>query len=140
MLTQKTRYALKALAVLAEQPDQPVLIADISEQEMIPRKFLEAILRELKNHKILTAQRGRGGGYMLRRPATEITLADVHRALEGPIAPLPCLSRTAYEPCADCPNEKLCSVRSVLRELYEAEVTILERTTLAHLAETRSAE
>lgn len=133
MLTQKTRYAFKALIVLARHYDEPVLIAEISEEKSIPKKFLESILRELKHHKILAAQRGRGGGYRLRHDPADVTLADVHRALEGPIAPLPCLSRTAYERCQDCPSEDACGVRRVLQELYEAEVSILERTTVLDL-------
>ena len=133
MLTMRTRYALKALTLLAEANDGPLLIAEIAQREAIPRKFLEAILRELKQHRLLSAQRGRGGGYSLARRPSEITLAEIHRALEGPIAPLPCLSRTAYRPCGDCSSERECGLRLVLREMYEAQVRILESTTLLDL-------
>lgn len=134
MLTKKTRYALKALTVLAERGErEPTLIAQLAEQERIPKKFLEAILRELKQHGILSAQRGRGGGYKLRRRAEDVNLADVIRALDGPIAPVPCLSRTAYRPCDECVSERSCGVRLVLKDLHQATATVLEGTTLADL-------
>jgi Rrf2 family protein len=134
MLTMKTRYSLKALAILAERAgQQPVLIAEMAEREAIPRKFLEAILRELRQHGFLTAQRGRGGGYRLNKAPDEIALADVIRALDGPIAPVPCLSRTAYQRCSECKSEHACGVRLVLRDLHEATTGVLERTTLADL-------
>jgi Rrf2 family protein len=134
MLTMKTRYALKALGILSERgPRQSTLIAEMSEREGIPRKFLEAILRELRQHGLLLAQRGRGGGYRLRKPPEEIALADVIRALDGPTAPVPCLSKTAYERCAECKSERTCGVRLVLKDLHEATSAILEHTTLADL-------
>jgi Rrf2 family protein len=134
MLTMKTRYAFKALAVLAEKSNQePTLSGEIAEQELIPKKFLEAILRELRQHGIVVAQRGRGGGYTLARKPEEISLATVIRALDGPIAPVPCLSRMAYRRCEECKSEKTCGVRLVLKDLHEATTTILERTSLADL-------
>lgn len=135
MLTMKTRYALKALGILSERgPQQATLIAEMAEQEAIPRKFLEAILRELRQHGLLLAQRGRGGGYRLRKPPEEIALADVIRALDGPLAPVPCLSRTAYGRCAECKSEHTCGVRLVLKDLHDATSKVLENTTLADLA------
>jgi Rrf2 family protein len=141
MLTMKTRYALKALTVLAERGEQePTLIGDLAEQEGIPKKFLEAILRELKQHGLLSAQRGRGGGYVLRKAPSEVTLAAVIRALEGPLAPVPCLSKTAYRRCDECKSERTCGVRSVLRDLHVATAAVLEGTTLEDLlARTRQA-
>jgi Rrf2 family protein len=134
MLTMKTRYALKALVILAERGGAgPTLIGDLAEREAIPRKYLEAILRELKQHGILSAQRGRGGGYMLRGAPEATTLATVIRALDGPIAPVPCLSRTAYRRCDECKSERACGVRLVMKELYEATANVLEHTTLADL-------
>jgi Rrf2 family protein len=134
MLTMKTRYALKALGILSERGlQQATLIAEIAEREAIPRKFLEAILRELRQHGLLLAQRGRGGGYRLRKPPEEIALADVIRALDGPLAPVPCLSRSAYERCSECKSERTCGVRLVLRDLHEATANVLENTTLADL-------
>jgi Rrf2 family protein len=134
MITMKTKYALKALSRLAVAPKgQPILIADIAEQEGIPKKFLELILSELKQHGILTSRKGRGGGYLMARAPEDVTVASVLRVLDGPIAPVPCLSRTAYQRCNECPNEATCSVRLVLREAHEASVHVLENTTIADM-------
>ena len=134
MITMKTKYALKALCRLATAPKgQPVLIAEIAEQEAIPRKFLELILGELKQHGILSSRKGRGGGYLLARQPEEITLASVLRVLDGPIAPVACLSRTAYQRCHDCREEATCGVRLVLREAHAASVQVLEATTIADM-------
>jgi Rrf2 family protein len=134
MITMKTKYALKALCRLAVAPKgQPILIADIAESEGIPRKFLELILAELKQHGILSSRKGRGGGYLLARRPEEVTVASVLRVLDGPIAPVPCLSRTAYQRCAECPNEASCGVRLVLREAHAASVHVLEGTTIADM-------
>lgn len=135
MITMKAKYALKALAQLAlAVPDEPVLIADIAEREEIPKKFLEAILAELKQHGFVRSRKGRGGGYLLAKPPDSISLAAILRVLDGPIAPVPCLSRTAYRRCDGCKDEATCSVRQVLRDAYAASVEVLERTTLADVA------
>lgn len=134
MLTMKTRYALKALSVIAQKAGpEPTLMSQIADRESIPKKFLEAILRELKQQGLLTAQRGRGGGYMLKQAAENISLADVIRALDGPIAPVPCLSRTAYRRCEECKSEYACGVRLVFKDLHNATANVLEQTTLADL-------
>jgi Rrf2 family protein len=135
MITMKTKYALKALAVLARaEHGETVLIGDIAEQEALPKKFLELILRELKQHGILDSRKGRGGGYLLRRRPEEVSLAQVIRILDGPIAPVPCLSQTAYRRCEGCADERTCGIRLVLKEVYQAELRVLETTTLADLA------
>jgi len=134
MITMKTKYALKALAYLATAKlDEPVLIAEIAEKEGIPRKFLELILAELKQHGFVRSRKGRGGGYFLAASPEKISIAAVMRVLDGPIAPVPCLSRTAYQRCEGCRDEATCGVRLVLQDLYEASVKILETTTLADL-------
>jgi Rrf2 family protein len=131
----KTQYALKALAMLARtDPGKPLLIAEMAERERLPKKFLELILRELRQHGILDSRKGRGGGYLLRRNPEEITLAQIIRILDGPIAPVPCLSQTAYRRCDGCVDERTCGLRVVLKELYEANLRVLERTTLADVA------
>jgi Rrf2 family protein len=136
MITMKTKYALKALCRLAlSPPGEPVLIAEIAEQEAIPRKFLELILGELKQHGILQSRKGRGGGYLLAKNPDTITVASVLRVLDGPIAPVPCLSRTAYQRCAECKDEASCGVRLVLREAHAASVQVLEGTTLADMVQ-----
>jgi Rrf2 family protein len=139
MITMKAKYAIKALARLALAPaGEPVLIADIAEAESIPKKFLEAILAELKQHGVVHSRKGRGGGYLLSKKPETITLAAILRVLDGPIAPVPCLSRTAYRRCDGCADEATCSVRLVLREAYDASVEVLERTTLADVAKNAS--
>ncbi len=139
MITMKAKYAIKALARLAlAPPGEPVLIADIAEAESIPKKFLEAILAELKQHGVVHSRKGRGGGYLLSKKPETITLAAILRVLDGPIAPVPCLSRTAYRRCDGCTDEATCSVRLVLREAYAASVEVLERTTLADVAKNAS--
>ncbi|HVU00969.1 MAG TPA: Rrf2 family transcriptional regulator, partial [Polyangiaceae bacterium] len=134
MITMKTKYALKALAYLATAPPgEPVLIAEIAEKEGIPRKFLELILAELKQHGFVRSRKGRGGGYYLAAAPEKIAIAGIMRVLDGPIAPVPCLSRTSYQRCEGCKEEATCGVRLVLQDLYEASVKILESTTLADL-------
>ena len=136
MITMKTKYALKALCRLAlSQTGEPVLIADIAEAEKIPRKFLELILAELKQHGILQSRKGRGGGYLLAKNPDTITVASVLRVLDGPIAPVPCLSRTAYQRCAECADEASCGVRLILKDAHSASLQVLENTTLADMVE-----
>jgi Rrf2 family protein len=115
------------------QEDGPVLISDIAEAEAIPRKFLEAILLELRNHGILASRRGRGGGYTLRMPPEQVNLGSVIRALTGPMAPLPCLSVTAYQRCPECQDEATCAVRLLLADVHAATLRIVDGTTLADL-------
>ena len=135
MLTMKTKYALKALALLATvEQAEPMLISDIAERESIPKKFLELILRELKQHGILDSRKGRGGGYLLRRRPEDINLATIMRILDGPLAPVPCLSQTAYRRCEGCVDERTCGIRLVLKDMHQSTLKILEGTTLADLA------
>jgi Rrf2 family protein len=136
MITMKTKYALKALAYLATAPpDEPVLIAEIAEREDIPRKFLELILAELKQHGFVRSRKGRGGGYYLAVGPHKISIAAVMRVLDGSLAPVPCLSRTAYQRCEGCRDEATCGVRLVLQDMYESSVRLLETTTLADLVQ-----
>lgn len=132
MLSQKARYALRALFVLGARKDaEPVMIADIAEEADVPRKFLEQILLELKKRGILHSHRGKFGGYTLGRPAESITFAEVIRAIDGPLALSPCASRTAYRKCDDCEDEVTCAIRKVLLSVRDATADILERRTLA---------
>jgi Rrf2 family protein len=134
MITMKTKYALKALAYLAKAPpEEPVLIAEIAEAEGIPKKFLELILAELKSHGFVKSKKGPRGGYLLAQPSESIPLAAVIRVVDGPIAPVPCLSRNAYQRCEGCKDEASCGVRLVLADLYENSVKILENTTVRDL-------
>jgi Rrf2 family protein len=133
MLTMRTRYALEALTQLAQRPPGHVLIADLAERGHMPRKFLEAILRDLKRQGLLTSQRGPGGGYTLNVAADEITLASIVHALNGTLLPVPCASR-ADRACEACRNGGACSIRLVLEDLQQATAKVLEGTTLADLA------
>ncbi len=131
MLSQKAKYALRALIMLArEQGNGPILISDIAEQERVPKKFLEAILLELKHHGLVHSRRGKNGGYALSRPAGEVSFGQVLRIIDGPLAPLPCLSRTAYRRCEDCPDERACAIRKVMALTHESTTRILDETTL----------
>ncbi len=110
-----------------------MLIADIAEREEIPKKLQEAILAELKQHGILRSRKGRGGGYYLAKSPDTITLASIIRVLDGPLTPVPCLGRTAYQRCEGCKDEATCGIRLVLREAHAASVKVLQRATLADM-------
>jgi Rrf2 family protein len=132
MLSQKARYALHALIVLANHGGgEPLMIADIAEQAAVPRKFLEQILLGLKKRGIVQSMRGRAGGYRLGRPAKEITFADIIRETDGPLALSPCVSVTAYHRCPDCRDEATCAIRKVLLAARDATAQVLESRTLA---------
>ena len=134
MLTRKSKYAIKALLMLAEQPDDaPVLIADLAKDERIPKKFLEAILLDLKRGGLLHSKKGKGGGYFLRRNPREITIGQVIRLLDGPLALVPCASQTAYVPCEECVDVETCRVRLIMKDVRDATAHILDRTTLTGL-------
>lgn len=132
MLSYKAKYALRAVLALARAPDDdPVLIASIAEQENIPRKFLELILLELKRRGLIVSRRGRSGGYTLGKPAEDITFGEIVRLIDGPLAPVPCVSKTQYRPCDDCPDEKSCAIRRVMARVRDATSEILDNTTIA---------
>lgn len=134
MLSKKCRYAIHALVYLAEQPsDEPVHISDIAEAKNIPRKFLEAILLELRKARILRSQRGKGGGYFLNKPASEINLMEVIRLMDGAIALLPCVSLNFYEPCDECPSERACRVRKAFIDVRDRTLGILATCSLDQL-------
>jgi len=135
-LSRKARYALRALYVLAnDEARGPVLIAEIAQRERIPHKFLELILLELRNAGILRSKKGKGGGYSLARPAREVTLGQVIRVVDGPLAPIPCVSERAYVRCEECVSEESCGTRMVMKEVRDAVAKILDGTTLADVNE-----
>ena len=132
MLSQKARYALHALIVLAEHTDgEPVMIAEVAERARVPRKFLEQILLDLKRRGIVRSLRGRAGGYLLGRQPKNITFAEVIRTIDGPLALSPCVSTTAYHKCEDCDDEETCAIRKVLLAARDATAAVLEERTLA---------
>ncbi|ANQ49122.1 Rrf2 family transcriptional regulator [Flammeovirga yaeyamensis] len=134
MLSKKTKYALKALRFLASKyGDGPVLISDIAKKENISQKFLESILLELRKGRILSSKKGKGGGYYLIKDPQEVTLCDIHRMIEGPIAPLPCVSLNYYEPCEDCEDEVNCTLKAVMLDVRDAQLEILKKKTILDL-------
>jgi Rrf2 family protein len=134
MLTRKGKYGLKAAVYLAGlHPGQSALVADIAEANLIPKKFLDAILGELRNTGILHSKKGKGGGYMLARPASKIFVGEIVRTLDGPLAPIGCASRTFYQPCDDCADQTTCSVRLMMIEVRDALANVLDHRTLADM-------
>ena len=133
-LSKRGEYGLRAMINLAEaQKDSPtgmVQIKEISAREQIPAKFLEQILLALKNAGLVQSKMGVGGGYYLARPPKEITLGQIVRTLDGPLAPIRCVSQMAYEPCG-CPDEETCGLRMVMGDVRNAISNILDNTTLA---------
>jgi Rrf2 family protein len=131
MISQRARYALKALVALARAwPDRTLLISEIAESCTIPRKFLEQILLELKRDGLVQSRRGKLGGYQLRKTPAEISFGRVLRVIDGPIALLPCLSKTAYRRCRDCRSEAKCEVRRVFAAVAHNSRQILDSTSL----------
>lgn len=134
-LSQRGEYALRALLVLGMNHGPNVVrIKDIAEQQNIPRRFLEQILNDLRAAGFVQSKRGVAGGYRLQRDPREISLADIIRHLEGPLAPVGCVSVNYYQRCT-CPDEQKCAIRSVMQEVREAIVGILEGVTVDHLCE-----
>jgi Rrf2 family protein len=135
MLPKKSKYAIKALTVLAKVflDKKPVRISHIADQEKIPRKFLEAILLDLKRQGFVASKMGVTGGYYLAKHPEEIMLSHVIRATGGPISMLPCVSLNFYEKCEECLSEELCSLRQVALEVREASLKILSKTSLSDL-------
>jgi len=136
MISKKTKYALKGLLYLARKYNQgPVLISDLAHDERIPKKFLELILLSLKNNGVLQSKKGKGGGYYLGKPPREISVGNVIRILEGPLAPVPCVSETAYAKCQECLDERSCGIRLVMKDVRDAISNILDKTNLADMME-----
>lgn len=136
-LSKRGEYGLRAMIVLAEPAstgDAPAMmqIKDISQREQISPKFLEQILLTLKNAGLLHSKMGVGGGYYLSRPASEITMGQIFRVLDGPVAPIKCVSQMAYEPCG-CPDEETCGLRLAMGDVRNAIAGILDNTSLADI-------
>ncbi|MES2902904.1 MAG: Rrf2 family transcriptional regulator [Pseudomonadota bacterium] len=133
MLTQRSRYALRAMFFLAAQAPggPPVPMNRIAAAANVPRKFLELILADLREAGFLRSHRGKAGGYCLTRPAHLISLGEVIRVIEGPLALVPCVSRTAYRPCLDCKDEAACAIRRAMARVRDETARILDGTSLA---------
>ncbi len=134
-LSLRGEYALRALLVLGLRYDEPLVrIQAISDQENIPKRFLEQILNDLKSAGFVESRRGVAGGYRLAKPPEEITLAAVVRHIEGALAPVSCVSEQFYEKCS-CPDETRCAIRSAMKEVRDAVVRVAERITVAELCQ-----
>ena len=134
MLSKKTKYGLKALAYIARQEsNDPVQIATIAQSENISHKFLESTLLTLRKSSILGSKKGKGGGYYLLKDAKDIPMTDIIRALEGPIAMLPCVSLNFYEKCEDCPDENKCCVNKLMIQVRDNTLKVLKNNSLADL-------
>jgi Rrf2 family protein len=141
MISHRARYAFRALVALARaKPDKGLQIRQLAEGEQIPRKFLEQILLSLKAAGLIASRRGREGGYELLKSSEQITVGQLLRIVDGPIAPLPCLSRTAYQRCKDCRHEAACEVRHAFAEAYGVYLAKLEGMTLAQVLKLADAE
>lgn len=134
MLTNKGKYGLKAMVHLAGiEPGALAQVADIAETNSISKKFLDHILTELRHAGLVYSKKGRGGGYALARPAHEIRVGAIVRALDGPLAPIPCASVTAFRPCDDCADLNTCAVRLIMVDARNAIANVLDNRTLAEL-------
>ncbi len=139
MLSSKAKYAVRAAAMLAERADREewTQTAEVAEQERIPRKFLEAILVQLRDHGIVDSRRGAHGGHRLAQPPSEISVADIIRIFDGPLALTPCASVTRFRPCVDCVAIEACRLQHLMREARDAVAGVLENCSLATLAAPR---
>jgi len=133
MISKKTKYGLKALSHIARKEDRMVSVSRIAQSENIPHKFLESILLQLRKSGFLGSKKGKGGGYYLLKDAADIRMVDVMRVLEGPIAPVACVSLYYYEKCDDCPDEGSCSINKFMIQVRDANLSVFRNTTLADL-------
>lgn len=133
MLTQRSRYALRAMLLIAQEPldGQPVPMSRIAEEVQVPRKFLEIILSDLRNAGLVNSTRGKFGGFLLARKPHLISFGEIIRVIEGPLALVPCVSRTAYKRCKDCRDEAACEIRLAMMRVRDETARILDGTSLA---------
>lgn len=133
-LSKKTQYTLRAMYALSRHfGSGPMLISDLATQESIPKKFLEQILLKLKGGGFVMSKKGKGGGYSLAHPPETITVGQIIRLVDGPLAPLPCASETAYRKCDECVDDRFCETKIVMRQVRDATAQILDKTSLADL-------
>ncbi len=135
MLTKKGKYGLKALLHLARLgPGETAFGADIADANNLPKKFLDTIMVELRNDGLVRSKKGPGGGYALARPARDISIGQIVRLLDGPLAPIRCASRSAYRACDDCVSVAQCGVRIAMLEVRDAMAAVLDNTSLEEMA------
>jgi len=131
VISKKCKYAIKALLYLADNQseERSIFSTEIAENENIPQKFLETILRELRNFQLLQSKRGKTGGYKLLKKPSEIKLAELMRMMDGPIALLPCVSLNYYTSCDEC-NETTCTIKPVFEKVRDQTLSILGNTSI----------
>lgn len=134
MLSAKAKYGLKAMVYLAEhETDGNVSVAEIAERQNIPKKFLDTILLELKNNGLVHSRKGKFGGYMLARSGMKVTVGQIVRILDGPLALVSCASQTAYARCIDCADENACQIRRIMKQIRDSTAAIMDNTSLRDL-------
>jgi len=136
MITQKMKYALKALMVLADEKagdGASLRIEEIAKRSGTPKRFLEHILLEVRNAGVIASTRGRSGGYTLVKDPGAVSVSELLRLIDGPIAPLACLSRSAYQRCEDCADEETCRIRKVFADIFWSYLVLIDSLTLADL-------
>ncbi|MGA9271680.1 MAG: Rrf2 family transcriptional regulator [Lutimonas sp.] len=133
MISKKTKYGLKALSYIARSEDKLIPIGKIAQEEQIPHKFLESILLILRKSGFLGSKKGKGGGYYLLKEPSDIYMVDIMRILEGPIAPVACVSLNYYEKCDDCRDESKCSLNKLMIQVRDANLQVFRNTTLEDL-------
>lgn len=134
MLSQRGRYALKAMINLTRAAPASKQVSAIAAEEQIPRKFLEAIMTDLRRAGLVDSRVGKTGGYTLARDPAAITFGEVVRLTDGPLALIPCASQSAYAPCADCPDEVACALRRVMIEVRAQMSDVLDHVSLSEAA------
>lgn len=135
-LSKKTQYTLRALYALARAHGKgPQLISDLADREHIPHSFLESILLQLKGEGLVESKKGKGGGYQLAKDPRRVMIGSIIRITEGPLAPLPCASETAYRKCDECADATNCGTRVVMRQVRDAMAAILDNTSLSQVCE-----
>lgn len=130
MLSMKAKYALRAMATLAQHADALLPARQIAAEARVPEKFLEIILLDLRHAGFIRSRRGPDGGHALARPSEEIGLGDLIRAIDGPLAPIRCASMSAYRACEDCPDPNQCAVRDLMTDVRDAMAVVLDRRSL----------
>jgi Rrf2 family protein len=140
MLTNKAKYGLRAMCTLASSGQPWLQASAIAARARVPAKFLEAILVDLRAAGFVNSRRGQAGGHALAKPASDIMVGDLIRAIDGPLAPVRCASMTAYEPCADCADPEQCAVRELMRETRAALSGVLDHCSLQTLIHRSSHE
>lgn len=140
MLSQKARYGLRALVELARADGEKLTAGELAARADAPRKFLEAILLELARNRLIVSKRGKFGGYVLARPASDISFAEAIRVMDGPLALAPCVSRLSFRKCDDCPDLATCALREALLRARDATSEVLDNYSLAAAAACEGAE